>query len=237
MLITIKRRRIRRTDARSIGKLCLVLGMFSLAACSDRTTHWSPSISPKKNKVSWAEYHHRVSFTAASATLNKSEKETLTRFLARVGRGEGVSIMLATGSATPSALTKRRETSLARHLIDLGYSVSRIRPGHSYTTRPNSVRVTVGRYIVKTPSCPDWSKDSTGDSSNRVTSNYGCATETNLGLMVANPEALIRGAEIGPADGEAMTEGIEAYRKGEIEKPQTTSAREGSGGGGGGGKK
>ena len=85
---------------------------------------------------------------------------------------------------------------------------------------------------AKTPSCPDWSKESTGDSANRVTSNFRCATESNLGLMVANPEVLIRGTHTGPADGEAITVGIESYRKGEIEKPPATSARELTGGGG-----
>ena len=108
-------------------------------------------MSPKMNQVSWAVFHHPVNFARTSAKLDKVEKEALARFLARVGRGEGVKVMLATGSAAPSALTKRRETSLARHLIEIGFSVSRIKAKKSYTTRSNSVRVTVGRYIVKPP--------------------------------------------------------------------------------------
>ncbi len=140
--------------------------------------------------------------------------------------------MLASGSVDPSALTKRRETSLARHLIESGFSVSRIQAKQSYTTRSNSVRVTVGRHRVTPPACPDWSKASTGDPANRVTSNFRCANETNLGLMVANPEALIRGTDIGPADGEAITVGVKAYREGQIEKAAATSARDSVGGGG-----
>jgi pilus assembly protein CpaD len=230
MLMNMKRRYFLQSGTRSVRHLCLAMGLVFLTACADRTTYWSPSISPKKNKVSWAEYHHPVNFSNTSTQMNKTEKKALSRFLGRVGRGHGVSVMLATGSST---LAKRRETSLARHLIGRGYSVSRIPARKSHSVRANSVRVTVGRYIVTPPACPDWSKEATGDPANRSTSNFRCATETNLGLMVANPEALIRGTQIGPADGEAITVGIESYRKGEIEKPAATSARELAGGGGG----
>ena len=232
MLMNRKRRRFQQTYARSIRYLCLAVGLISLAACAQQTTYWSPSDSPKKNQVSWAEFHHAVIFARASAKLDKVEKEALARFLARVGRGEGVQVMLATGLPNPSALTKRRETSLARHLIKSGFSVSRIQAKQSYTRRLDSVRVTVGRHIVTPPTCPDWSKAATGDPFNRVSSNFRCATETNLGLMVANPEVLIRGTDLGPADGEAITLGVGAYRKGEIEKPAATSARDSTGGGG-----
>ena len=164
MLINTMWRHIQPIGTRSIRYLCLAVGLSTLTACADRTTYWSPAQSPKLNKVSWAEFHHPVHFTKTSTQMDKAEKEALSRFLARVGRGAGVSVMLATGSDAQTALTKRRETSLARHLIKGGYSVSRIRAGKSYSTRANSVRVTVGRYLVKPPTCPDWSKEASGDS-------------------------------------------------------------------------
>lgn len=229
-----KKRRLQRSATRSIRYLCLALGVTTLAACAERTEFWSPPLSPKQNQVSWAEYHHPVSFSKTSAEIDKAEKEALARFLRRVARGEGVRVMLATGSVNPPPLTKRRETSLASHLIEKGFSVLRIQAKRTHTRLPNTVGVTVGRYIVKTPTCPDWSKEASGDPANRVTSNFRCANETNLGLMVANPEALIRGTDIGPADGEAIILGIGKYRRGEIEIPKATSARESKGGGGGG---
>lgn len=232
MLKNIIRRRFQRSGGRPFRCLCLALGLFALTGCAERTSYWSPSLSPKKNRVSWAEYHHRVNFASASTTLDKAEKEALGRFLRRVGRGEGVRVMLDTGAANQSSLTRQRETSLARHLIDKGYSVSRVKSAHPYRGA-NSVRVTVGRYVVTLPSCPDWSKESMGDTANRVTSNWGCANETNLGLMVANPERLIRGGDLGPADGEAVAAGVKAYREGTNEELKTTSARDAVGGGGG----
>src|SRR5690606_18834183 len=91
----------------------------------------------------------------------------------------------------------------------------------------SGARVTVGRYVVKPPACPDWSKPATGDPANQVTSNFGCATETNLGLMVADPGVLLRGVDqMAPADGEAVAVGIKNYREGKIEKPEPLTAIE-----------
>ena len=232
MLKNTRRRRFQGTGGRSVQCLCLALGLIALTACASRTSYWSPSLSPKKNKVSWAEYHHRVYFANGSGTMDKTEKAALERFLARVGRGQGVSVMLDTASANPSPLISQREAGLARYLIDQGYSVSRVKSTLPYLAE-NSVRLTVGRYVVTLPSCPDWSKESINDPADRVSSNWGCANETNLGLMVANPERLIRGQELGPADAEAVAVGIKKYREGKDESLKTTSARELTGGGGG----
>jgi pilus assembly protein CpaD len=232
MLINRRTRHFQRHGALPIRYLCLALGMIGLTACDYRTTQWTPAESPKKNRVSWAEYHHPVYFTGTSVKLTKTETEALERFLSRVARGDGVYVYLATGSADPSTLIKQRESSLAHHLMGGGYSVSRVRANRPVSSRSNTVRITVGRYIVTPPNCPDWSKNSAGDPFNSETSNFRCANETNLGLMIADPEALIRGTPTGPGDGESFTPGIGKYRSGEIEKPPATSAREAVGGGG-----
>ena len=226
MLTTRKKRRFQQTNPRPILGLCLILGLGTLAACAERTTHWSPTESPKKNQVSWAEFHHPVKFAKSSAKLDKAEKAVLSRFLARVGRGEGVKVMLATGSVQPSSLTNRRETSLARYLQESGITVTKIEATQSTLTQADTVRVTVGRHVVKPPACPDWSKPATGDPANQQTSNYGCATETNLGLMVADPGVLVRGTELGPTDGEVLAKGVKDYRKGTAEKAKAVSTQE-----------
>jgi len=80
------------------------------------------------------------------------------------------------------------------------------------------LRVTAGHYIVHLPDCPDWSKPTGPDYRNTVHSNFGCATISNLGLMVADPADLMRGQAIGPGDAEAAVKAIERYRKGEVKE-------------------
>jgi pilus assembly protein CpaD len=72
------------------------------------------------------------------------------------------------------------------------------------------------RHVVELPPCPDWSRESGLDYSNLPGSNFGCATQTNLGLMIDNPSDLARGRKLAPASGIHAAEGIVRYRTGEV---------------------
>jgi len=218
MIANRKRRLFRKTSR--LGPACAVgiLGLAVLASCAQRTTEWSPAEAPKQNVVRWAEFHHPVGFTAASAEPARTERDALARFLDRVGRGEGVRITLASPAGGNARLGLQRETALADFIRGQGFRVALGPADPKGGTGRDSVRVTVGRHIVKPPACPDWSRDDSADSANRVTSNFGCATATNLGLMVADPGVLVRGTDLGPADAEAVVPGVKKYREGK-EKP------------------
>jgi len=47
--------------------------------------------------------------------------------------------------------------------------------------------------------CPDWSSQNT-DSAAGTDSNYGCATNSNLAAMIANPQDLVHGATAAPGE-------------------------------------
>lgn len=79
-----------------------------------------------------------------------------------------------------------------------------------------SVRVVVARTRAEVAGCPNWSKASQPNFDNRATSNYGCAVNSNLAAMVANPEDLFHGRE-GTGVGDALTasKAVDYYRKAE----------------------
>ncbi len=58
---------------------------------------------------------------------------------------------------------------------------------------PGQVRVVVSRAKAEVPGCPDWSRTSQPEFNSNSMSNYGCAMNSNLAAMVANPEDLVRG--------------------------------------------
>lgn len=58
---------------------------------------------------------------------------------------------------------------------------------------PGQVRVVVSRAVAEVPGCPDWSRTSQPEFNAHAMSNYGCAINSNLAAMVANPEDLVRG--------------------------------------------
>jgi pilus assembly protein CpaD len=58
---------------------------------------------------------------------------------------------------------------------------------------PGMFRVVVTRSKAEVPGCPDWSRSSNGNYAGDAPSNYGCATNSNLAAMVANPNDLVVG--------------------------------------------
>lgn len=77
-----------------------------------------------------------------------------------------------------------------------------------------NVRVIVTRAKATVPGCPDWSAKNDFNPNNATSSNYGCAVNSNLAAMVADPEHLLKGAE-GSSDTVVMSasKAIGAYRE------------------------
>jgi pilus assembly protein CpaD len=207
--------------------------LASLSACAPYTQEWSPAQSPKRNVVNWVEVRHPVAFAGGAAELAPADRAALERFVGRQARGESVRITVA--AADPgSPLAVRRETAVAAHLRSLGLDAT-LGPVAADAANPSAVVVSVGRFVVTPPSCPDWSKSAGGDPANTTGSNFGCASAVNLGLMVADPGHLVRGAAMGPGDGDALAKGIRDYRGGKSEKPAPVTTLSITGGAASGG--
>jgi len=120
-----------------------------------------------------------------------------------------------------------RNTVCARPLQVLFVSTLAGEPRVSYprlliVAEEHSSAVVVERYVVTPPDCPNWTKPPYGDHSNTPASNFGCATATNLGLMVADPRDLVIGRSLGPPRGDPALYGYSRYRVGKPRKPDTT---------------
>lgn len=77
-----------------------------------------------------------------------------------------------------------------------------------------TARVVITRTKATVPGCPDWTSNSDFNPNNGLSSNYGCATNSNLAAMIANPEDLIRGADTpGSTVVMSSSKAIDVYRK------------------------
>jgi pilus assembly protein CpaD len=77
------------------------------------------------------------------------------------------------------------------------------------------VRVVVSRSSASVPHCPNWDRPSVPEYAASTTSNYGCATNSNLAAMIADPEDLLHGREGNGTDAETSAKGIKSYRDAE----------------------
>lgn len=224
-----------------IGLICVAL----LGAC-DRIPDFKayapydpqPARAPRVQPVAIA---HMVPFVPGNVTLDAAAGQDIDAFLARQGvdRTDALEVAIPVGGGE---LARDRAARVAAYL-----KLKRLSSGLVIDDDPkmpsDAVRLVIHRYQVTLPGCPDWTGRGGITHSNKPSSNWGCASAVNLGLMVANPRDLVQGHDGGPGDGEAQVLSIQRYRAGET-KPllgATTSAAptDGTGqdaGGEGGGK-
>jgi pilus biogenesis lipoprotein CpaD len=220
---------------------CLTALGIGLTACATPAPSANPSLgwmeasSPKNLEVERAQYRHTVHFATDSADLTAMEQERLLTFLQTVAP-TAQDTMTVEGHADERAtdlynleLASRRITSvddfLREHGFDgIGLNASAFgeRVPAAEGSDPSAwqqnrrVELVLERHLVQLPPCPDWSRESGLDYSNLPGSNFGCATQTNLGLMIDNPSDLARGRKLAPASGIHAAEGIVRYRTGTV---------------------
>ena len=78
-----------------------------------------------------------------------------------------------------------------------------------------SVRVVASRATASVPGCPNWSSEGNGMVPTQGTStNYGCASNSNLAAMIANPNDLVLGqTDSGAGAASTASRAIRVYRE------------------------
>lgn len=94
---------------------------------------------------------------------------------------------------------------------------------------PGTVRVVASRATASVPGCPAWNSDDLAPNS-ATSPNFGCATNSNLAAMVANPEDLVLGQGASTSgSATTATRAIRTYRErqptGREDLPTTSTTR------------
>ena len=154
----------------------------------------------------------RTNYTLDLATsedgLAVAEQQRLTEWFETIDLKYGDRLSIddpAMGAATRDAVAR----IAGRHGILLADGA----PTTAGFITPGQARVVVTRSTASVPGCPDWSAKSDINYANAIYPNYGCAINSNLAAMVANPEDLIKGQEgTGETVVATSTKAIESYR-------------------------
>jgi pilus assembly protein CpaD len=130
----------------------------------------------------------------------------------RLGYGDRVAIDAASSNLAAARSAVRHE--VARY----GVLLSETAPATPAPVTPGTLRIVVSRMRAYVPGCPDHSKIATIDFESNTDSNFGCAVNSNLAAMVANPEDLIHGQSgDGVIDSAVAAKAIKTFR----DKPNT----------------
>ncbi|MBT3360478.1 MAG: hypothetical protein HN403_12710 [Rhodospirillales bacterium] len=176
---------------------------------------WSNVPDKREPEVNLVQYVHSVSFALGSTKMEPQERARLDGFLGQSRVGRTTELFLVAPQHQMKADTRRRDT------VSAYLKHHRLHPQPASTEfgieppAAGSISVVARQYVVTLPGCSDWSDRPGITANNTVSRNWGCATATNLGLMVASPSDLAYGRKPGPMDGEAAVLAIQRYRAGE----------------------
>ncbi|MEQ8604726.1 MAG: CpaD family pilus assembly lipoprotein [Marivibrio sp.] len=180
--------------------LCLAFAAAALAGCGSTKLDRQPSEESRAIELAALKTERRVGELSIERAAVAAE-----RFLAERRFGYGDRLIIEGGEPAQRA---RLERLLAA-------------PGRSIAARAGldggpELRLTLIRTVATPPTCADWSDPPTQDFSNLPASNWGCATQSNLARMIADPNDLAGGRGSGPLDSDKLTVVIDANRRGAI---------------------
>jgi pilus assembly protein CpaD len=199
-----------------------------LAAC---VAEYSKSEAPNELRVDGTETRREVAFAAGSAYLPAGEVRKIDQWVLSGSIRPADRVQIAAGG--PHGLAERRAAAVSSELLRYGIVASTL----PIDTAPaDRAVVSIGRYAVILPACPNWSQSLRWEFTNAYTSNYGCANATNLGLMVASPADLASGRPFTGIDGQPAVSAVQRYLTDRVKPPPAITASPfGSTGGAAGG--
>ena len=170
-----------------LRRLALVAATtLPLAACGAETANNRGVESVHQPVVSYTSFVFDVRADGGTG-VSGAEKERLNGWLDSLGIGYGDSVMVTVGA--PAAARTDIAAMLGQRGLLLREDVSVTAGVAPY----GSVRLVVRRATAAVPGCPDWSDKQENNMAGGASSNFGCAVNSNLAAMVANPEDLVRG--------------------------------------------
>ncbi|MBV8739858.1 MAG: hypothetical protein JO007_21905 [Alphaproteobacteria bacterium] len=187
--------------------------ILALAACAPGAAEYTKAEAPNRLQVAGATSTVELAFAPGSARLSAAAASRLDGLVANGAIRPADHVRVA--AAGPPGLAAAREAAVARQLLRWGI-VAEAQPLPAVPR--DRAFVTVGRYAVTLPPCPNWSQPRPNDFTNAPTSNFGCATAVNLGLM-ASPADLASGETLGSTAGQPAGAAVTRYLTDQVQPP------------------
>jgi pilus assembly protein CpaD len=192
--------------------------MLALAACRPGAAEYTEAEAPKLLRVDSAASQLSLAFAPGSDQLTAGERARLQglAITGRIAPGDRVTIAPSGGPL----LQEQRVAAISAEL--LRYGIVATASPLAAVPRDHAI-VMIGRYMVTLPPCPNWSQYPASDFTNLRSSNFGCATASNLGLMVASPADLVGGRELANADGTPAVSSVSRYLNDKVKLPESNA--------------
>lgn len=190
------------------SKLSILVLASALAGCSTYVNHDEPQRGVSSINEPVVE-RRDFSFDVATGDgyLSPAEAARLDGWLQGLGAGYGDTVYVGGPNA---ALVRPQIAGVAGRY---GLLLAAGAPAVGGPLAPGMTRVVISRVTAGVPHCPNWDEKAVANANNHMLSNFGCAANSNLVAMVANPEDLVHGREgSGLSDAATASKAINLYR-------------------------
>ena len=205
--------------------------LLSAVGCYPLSAEYTESEAPKTLRLDNATTQFNFRFAPGSTRLLGGDASRLRNLAATGTIGSRDRVLVFAGGGP--GLAAARVEAVGEELLPYGIVVS----GANAPNIPrDAVLVEAQRYLVTLPPCPNWSKEPIDHFTNAQSSNFGCATVSNLARMVASPADLVSGRPLGSTAGMPASAAVQRYLTDKVFVPGTGGAggAQGAAGGGGG---
>lgn len=208
--------------------VCALALSIGLAGCAGMPTNTS-LYSEKQPVVERTNFTLDVDTTTAGLSI--SEQQRLNGWFEAMDLRYGDRVTIEDPANNAAVATAVNDLAGRYGLI-----VSETAPTTAGFLQPGQARVVITRSTASVPDCPDWESKADSNYLNASSPGYGCATNSNLAAMIANPEDLLEGQK---GDSETLVQtsnkAITSYREAEPTGAGGLQAAQGQGQGQGGG--
>ena len=177
-------------------------------AAAQYSYNWNPTLSSVNQPVV-QRTDYVLDLASTGSGLSDRELHRVSAWFNSLRLGYGDRVSVDTGSYDDA----RARQDLAGVAAEYGLLLTQGAPVTAGAVQPGVVRVIVSRSAATVAACPNWSEAS--ESGNRITtgSNFGCAVNSNLAAMIADPNDLVLG-QIGRGSGDAAdaAKSVAVYR-------------------------
>jgi pilus assembly protein CpaD len=225
----------RLAKAVGVGMTGLLLVLGGCADLNYAAPNFRTASTGHENKIERLVWPHAISFKSRQGDLDAKQRTELAQAVETAGGPEAIHVRIAPPVAGKGGVSK--ETAAQRERIvmalrKLGVAANRIETDDTTPPLKGTFALSLERYVVTPPACPDWTDPLGQTDARQVASNWGCATNSNLGLMAADPRDLVIGRTTGPEQGSHAVNAVDRYRQDKVYEPSTEGTGAKAGGGG-----
>lgn len=208
----------------SYKKIFAIVAFGFLASCSSNVLNGANQALSVQEEHPISVEQQTVTLTIVSdpslSEITQLDKARLKAFLSvYFSRGEGPITITAPSGGSNDFVGQELAADIRTVLNKSGVEWSSIL-GATYRLSGSAempeVILTFGNYVASATKCGDYSEEYSRRSRNLRSKNFGCASQQNFAVLLANPRDLIEPEAMVPADMGRQGIVFDAYRAGEV---------------------